>query len=144
MVYWQDRFTTYNTLENYNSDNGEYSVEEDWEGETPQSYLAGRGTLLYKARTFSDFYASLTFLEPSDRTSTFGITGIICENLMVVYNDPYDRIEVRQGSYQRPLYPLDSLLPARTLRPAFQRRTGFGWKSESAVMWSRCITAASL
>ena len=108
VVYWQDRFTTYDTLDNYNSDNGEYSVEEDWEGETPQSCLAGRGTLLYKARTFSDFYASLTFLEPSDRTSTFGITGIICENLMVVYNDPYDRIEVRQGSYLNDRYILST------------------------------------
>ena len=99
VVYWQDSFLNYDTLENYNSDNGEYSVEEDWEGETNQSYLAGRGTLLYKARTFTNFYASLTFLEPSDRTSYFGITGIICGNLMVVYNDPYDRIEVRQGPY---------------------------------------------
>lgn len=105
VVYWQDRFTTYDALDNYNSDNGEYSVE-DWEGETPQSYLAGRGTLLYKARTFSNFYASLTFLEPSDRTSTFGITGIICGNLMVVYNDPYDRIEVRQGPYLNDRYIL--------------------------------------
>ncbi len=99
VTYWQDSFLSYDTLENYNSDDGEYSVEEDWEGETNQSYLAGRGTLLYKARTFSDFYACLTFLEPSDRTSYFGITGIICGNLMVVYNDPYDRIEVRQGPY---------------------------------------------
>ncbi len=98
-IYWQDSFLNYDTLENYNSDNGEYSVEEDWEGETNQSYLAGRGTLLYKARALSNFYASLTFLEPSDRTSYFGITGIICGNLMVVYNDPYDRIEVRQGPY---------------------------------------------
>ncbi len=106
VVYWQDTFQTYDTLENYNADDGEYSVEEDWEGETNQSYLAGRGMLLYKARTFTDFYACLTFLEPSDRTSYFGITGIICGNLMVVYNDPYDRLEVRQGPYLNDRYIL--------------------------------------
>ena len=106
VVYWRDSFLLYSTLENYNSDNGEYSIEENCEGETNQSYLAGRGTLLYKARSFSSFYACLTFLEPSDRTNTFGITGIICGNLMVVYNDPYDRIEVRQGPYLNDRYIL--------------------------------------
>jgi len=106
VVYWYDIFASYDTLENYNSNNGEYGVEDDYEGESGKHYLAGKGTLLYKAQTFSDFYASLTFLEPSDRTDTFGRTGIHCGNLYVVYNDPYDRLEVYQGPYLNDQYRL--------------------------------------
>ncbi len=104
--YWRDTFVSYDTLENYNSDNGEYGVEDDYEDESGKHYLAGKGTLLYKARSFTDFYASLTFLEPSDRTGIFGRTGICCGNLLIVYNDPYDRLEVYQGPYLNDQYRL--------------------------------------
>lgn len=41
VVYWQDDFSNYDTLENYNTDNGEYGIEEGSSGET-SSPLPGR------------------------------------------------------------------------------------------------------
>ena len=106
VVYWQDNFCNYNTLDNYNSDNGEYGTEDDPDGESSLHYLAGKGELHYKNRTFSDFYSRLVFLEPANRTSNFGKTGIRCGTLFVVYNDPYNRLEVYQGPYLNARYLL--------------------------------------
>ena len=106
VVYWQDDFSNYSTLENYNADDGEYGTEDDPDGESSLHYLAGKGELLYKGRSFTDFYARLVFLEPADRTSNFGKTGIRCGTLYVVYNDPYGRIEIYQGPYLNARYLL--------------------------------------
>ena len=106
VVYWRDDFINYDTLENYNTDNGEYGIEEISSGEASLHYLAGKGELRYKNRTFSDFYSRLVFLEPADRTSNFGKTGIRCGTLYVVYNDPYKRLEVYQGPYLNAQYLL--------------------------------------
>ena len=106
VVYWQDDFSSSDTLENYNTDNGEYGIEEDSSGEASLHYLAGKGELRYKNRTFSDFYSRLVFLEPADRTSNFGKAGIRCGTLYVVYNDPYNRLEVYQGPYLNAQYLL--------------------------------------
>ena len=106
VVYWQDDFSSPDTLENYNTDNGEYGIEDDPNGELSLHYLVGKGELRYKNRTFSDFYSRLVFLEPADRTSNFGKTGIRCGTLYVVYNDPYNRLEVYQGPYLNAQYRL--------------------------------------
>jgi len=106
VVYWQDDFSNYDTLENYSMDNGEYGIEEGSSSETSLHYLAGKGELLYRGRSFSDFYSRLVFLEPADRTSNFGKTGIRCGTLYVVYNDPYNRLEVYQGPYLNSMYLL--------------------------------------
>ncbi len=106
VVYWRDDFSSNDTLENYNTDNGEYGIEEGSSGESSLHYLVGKGELRYKNRTFSDFYSRLVFLEPADRTSNFGKTGIRCGTLYVVYNDPYNRLEVYQGPYLNAQYRL--------------------------------------
>jgi len=106
VVYWRDDFSSNDTLENYNTDNGEYGIEEGSSGESSLHYLALKGELHYKNRTFSDFYSRLVFLEPADRTSNFGKTGIRCGTLYVVYNDPYNRLEVYQGPYLNAQYRL--------------------------------------
>ncbi len=106
VVYWQDDFSSSDTLENYNTDNGEYGIEEGSSEEASLHYLVGKGELRYKNRTFSDFYSRLVFLEPADRTSNFGKTGIRCGTLYVVYNDPYNRLEVYQGPYLNAQYRL--------------------------------------
>ena len=106
VVYWRDDFSSNDTLENYNTDNGEYGIEEGSSGESSLHYLALKGELRYKNRTFSDFYSRLVFLEPADRTSNFGKTGIRCGTLYVVYNDPYNRLEVYQGPYLNAQYRL--------------------------------------
>ena len=106
VVFWQDDFSSANTLENYSMDNGEYGMEEDSSESSVLHYLAGKGELLYSGASFTDCYARLVFLEPADRTSNFGKTGIRCGTLYVVYNDPYDRLEVYQGPYMNASYLL--------------------------------------
>ncbi|HMM01127.1 MAG TPA: hypothetical protein PKC96_07390 [Bacilli bacterium] len=106
VAYWYDSFSDYSTLGNYNADDGEYGTENDPDGESSLHYLAGKGELLYSGASFSNFYARLVFLEPADRTSNFGKTGIRCGTLYVVYNDPYKRIEIYQGPYLNAQYLL--------------------------------------
>ena len=106
VVFWQDDFSSVNTLDNYTTDNGEYGLEEDSSEGSVLHYLAGKGELLYSGAFFTDFYARLVFLEPADRTSNFGKTGIRCGTLFVVYNDPYSRLEVYQGPYMNASYLL--------------------------------------
>ena len=106
VVFWRDDFSSANTLENYGMDNGEYGVEEDSSEGSGLHYLAGKGELLYSGASFTDFYARLVFLEPADRTSNFGKTGLRCGTLYVVYNDPYNRLEVYQGPYMNASYLL--------------------------------------
>ena len=106
VTFWQDDFSSANTLENYTIDNGEYGLEEDPDGAFSLHYLAGKGELLYSGAFFTDFYARLVFLEPADRTSNFSKTGIRCGTLYVVYNDPYNRLEVFQGPYMNASYLL--------------------------------------
>ena len=105
-VFWQDNFSSANTLENYTMDNGEYGLDTGSSEGSMLHYLAGKGELLYSGASFTDFYARLVFLEPADRTSNFGKTGIRCGTLFVVYNDPYDRLEVYQGPYMNASYLL--------------------------------------
>ena len=106
VVFWQDDFSSANALENYTMDNGEYGLDTDSSEGSMLHYLAGKGELLYSGASFTDFYARLVFLEPADRTSNFGKTGIRCGTLFVVYNDPYNRLEVYQGPYMNASYLL--------------------------------------
>jgi hypothetical protein len=87
-------------------DHGEYGVEEDSIEGSVLHYMAGKGELLYNGASFTDFYARLVFLEPADRTNNFGKTGIRCSTLFVVYNDPYNQLEVYQGPYMNASYLL--------------------------------------